>query len=138
MSIASIIGTAAQAVVAPVASVLNKRQETKQLNRTVDAKLAEKKLDSSTEIALTDKEWENIGKRNETTSWKDEYVTVSVVSIFNLILLGGILTAFGQPQLLQGITEALTAFNAMGVNIGDIMKVTIYAALGIYAFRKVV
>tara|TARA_R110000796_G_scaffold52810_1_gene124345 strand:- start:124 stop:540 length:417 start_codon:yes stop_codon:yes gene_type:complete len=137
MSIGTIIAQAASGLAAPITGYLGKREETKQVTKTVDAKLAEVKLDSNTEITLSDKEWENISKRAETSSWKDEYVTVSVVSILNLIVLGGILTAFNQPQVLEGVTVALTTFNTIGVDIGGIMKVTIYAALGIYAFKKV-
>ena len=137
MGITSVVSGVLSSIAAPVASVLNSRQETIQLNATVNGKLANKVLDNEATISLSDKEWEHLGKKNENGSWKDEYVTVSVVSILNLIVLGGILTAFNQPQVLEGVTVALTTFNTIGVDIGGIMKVTIYAALGIYAFKKV-
>tara|TARA_R110000803_G_scaffold51629_2_gene106610 strand:- start:17297 stop:17713 length:417 start_codon:yes stop_codon:yes gene_type:complete len=137
MGITSVVSGVLSSIAAPVASVLNSRQETIQLNATVNGKLANKVLDNEATISLSDKEWEHLGKKNENGSWKDEYVTVSVVSILNLIVLGGILTAFGKPQLLEGVTVALTTFNEIGVDIGSILKVTVYAALGIYAFKKV-
>ena len=137
MGITSVVSGVLSSIAAPVASVLNSRQETIQLNATVNGKLANKVLDNEATISLSDKEWEHLGKKNENGSWKDEYGTVSVVSILNLIVLGGILTAFGKPQLLEGVTVALTTFNEIGVDIGSILKVTVYAALGIYAFKKV-
>lgn len=137
MGITSVVSGVLSSIAAPVASVLNSRQETIQLNATVNGKLANKVLDNEATISLSDKEWEHLGKKNENGSWKDEYVTVSVVSVLNLIVLGGILTAFGKPQLLEGVTVALTTFNEIGVDIGSILKVTVYAALGIYAFKKV-
>ena len=131
MGITSVVSGVLSSIAAPVASVLNSRQETIQLNATVNGKLANKVLDNEATISLSDKEWEHLGKKNENGSWKDEYVTVSVVSILNLIVLGGM------PQLLEGVTVALTTFNEIGVDIGSILKVTVYAALGIYAFKKV-
>ena len=137
MSLGNIIKDTVSGLVSPITGYLGRREETKQITKTADAKLAEKRLDNAAEVSLSDKEWENIGKRSESGSWKDEYVTVSVVSIFNLIVIGGLATAFGYPQVLEGVTVAMTTLNAVGVEVGDIMKVTIYAALGIYAFKKV-
>ena len=84
MGITSVVSGVLSSIAAPVASVLNSRQETIQLNATVNGKLANKVLDNEATISLSDKEWEHLGKKNENGSWKDEYVTVSVVSVLNL------------------------------------------------------
>jgi hypothetical protein len=70
------------------------------------------------------------------STWKDEYVTVSVVAIFNLILVGGVLAAFGRPEVLQGVESAVVALNNIGVDVGTLLEVTIYCALGLYSVVK--
>ena len=46
MSIGTIIAQAASGLAAPITGYLGKREETKQVTKTVDAKLAEVKLDN--------------------------------------------------------------------------------------------
>jgi hypothetical protein len=133
----SIIKDIVGGVVSPVTNYLGKREETKQTGQSLEAKIATAKIDSDTQITLSDKEWELIGKRAEGGTWKDEYITVSVVSIFNLIVLGGLASAFGYGQVLEGVNLAIDSLNNLEGNMADILKVTIYAGLGIYAVKKV-
>lgn len=137
MSLKDIATGLVSGVVSPVTSYLERREETKQTSESLQAKIAATKIESDTQITLSDKEWELIGKRAETGTWKDEYITVSVMSIFNLIVLGGIASAFGYPGILEGVNLAIQSINGLEGNMADILKVTVYAGLGIYAINKV-
>ena len=123
-------------IVSPVTKYLGKREETKQTVKSLDTKIATKQLDNAAQVEFNEQEWEMIGKRAEGGTWKDEYITVSVVSIFNLILIGGLASAFGYPQVLDGLALSMTTMNDVGINLGQIMEVTIYAGLGIYILNK--
>lgn len=136
MGIASVITGLIQGVATPITGHLNKRLETKQVEMQLKGKLAEKKLDATKEVVLSEKEWELISKRAEGSSWKDEYVTVSIISIMNIIVLGGLATAFGFPEVLEGIILAIETLVANGVDVGGLIKVTVYAALGIYVVKR--
>jgi hypothetical protein len=122
------------------------RTERKAAEKSLEAKIAEKQIDASAQITFNTQEWERISAWANESTWKDEYVTVSVVSIFNLIVFGGIASAFGYPEILNGITTAVTTLNEVLENqdtgeatqLGIIMTTTILAGIGIYGFKKVI
>lgn len=120
----------------PVASVLNKRTERKTLREGALSRLAQSAQDDTQEINLNKDEWEAINARLQDNTWKDEYVTVSIVSILNIIVLGGLATAFGYPQVLTGIGTALKALTAAGVDMGFLMEATIMAGLGLSIWKR--
>ncbi len=120
----------------PVASVLNKRTERKTLREGAINRLAQSAQDDTQEINLNKEEWEAINARLQDNTWKDEYVTVSIVSILNIIILGGLATAFGYPQVLTGIGTALKALTAAGVDMGFLMEATIMAGLGLSIWKR--
>lgn len=121
------------------AGAFNKRTERKIQQDALKGKLAEKRIDSATQIELSEKEWEILSKKAEESTWKDEFITVTVMSIFIIIIVGGILSAFGFPEVLEGIKIAIEELNAAlnGTTLGHIMSVTVYAGLGVYAIKKV-
>ena len=120
----------------PVASVINKRTERKTLREGAISRLAQSAQDDTQEINLNKDEWEAINARLQDNTWKDEYVTVSVVSIFNIIVLGGIAAAFGYPQVLYGIEIALRALASANVDVGFLMEATIMAGLGLSIWKR--
>lgn len=69
-------------------------------------------------------------------SFKDEYITVSVVLILNLFILGGILAAFGYPQLLDGVVTGVERLVAVGVDMGFIVQAVVLAGVGLSVWRK--
>lgn len=120
----------------PIASIVNKRQERKLLKEQAIAKLSQSSQDDQQAINLNKDEWEALNVGGMQHTWKDEYVTVSVVSILNLIVVGGILTAFGYPELLTGVGMALKAIAEVGVDMGFLLEATILAGLGLSIWKR--
>ena len=120
----------------PVASVINKRQERKQLREQALAKLNQSAQDNDHSLNLNKDEWEALNVKGMEQTWKDEYVTVSIVSILNLIVIGGLASAFGYPQVLTGVGTAMTALTAAGVEIGFLMEAAVLAGLGLSVWKR--
>jgi len=120
----------------PVIGIFAKRQERKQLKDQVLAKLNQSAQDDTQSLNLNKDEWEALNVKGMDHTWKDEYVTVSVVSILNVIVLGGLASAFGYPQILTGIGTALAALGEVGVDIGFLLEATILAGLGLSIWKR--
>ena len=120
----------------PVASVLRKREERKLVKVTVEGKLAEAAQQNAAEITFKDQELEHILAAQKANSWTDEYATVSLLSILNLIVVGGILAAFGYSQVLAGIGLAVTSLVNAGVDVGFLMEAVTLSAVGLSVWRK--
>ena len=84
---------------------------------------------------MTDAEWESIASEKQDSTWKDEYITVSVASILNLIVIGGIAAAFGEPRVLEGVSIALKALSDAGVDMGTLLTAVVFAAIGLKLWR---
>ena len=121
----------------PVASIFVKREERKQARESAKSKLVQSKQDNSYQVDLNKDEWEALQVKGMDHTWKDEYVTVSIVSILNIIVVGGLATAFGYPQILTGVGTALTAITAAGVDIGFLMEAAVLAGLGLSVWKRV-
>jgi len=120
----------------PVADIIMKRQDRKLAQQTAKTKIEQAKQDDSQEIKLNQDEWEQLSVDGMDKTWKDEYVTVSVVSIFNLIVVGGLAGGLGYPQILTGVAASLTALDAAGVDVGFLMEATILAGLGLSVWKR--
>ena len=123
-------------LISPVTEIVKKRQDRKIAQDSAVAKLQMKALDSSTQIEFNDQEWERISAAQKQNSWTDEYATVSILSILNIIVFGGIMAAFGEPRVMMGIGMAVQALQASEVNIGLLMETVVFAAVGIHVLRK--
>lgn len=123
-------------LIEPIASIIRKRQDRKMAQQTAKTKIEQAKQDDSQVLEMNKDEWETLQVQGMDTTWKDEYVTVSVVSIFNLIVLGGILTAFGYPQFLEGVVIAVTALVAVGVDVGFLISAAVMAGLGLSVWKR--
>lgn len=135
MGIASSIAGAVSGVVKPVAGVFNKRTERKMAKEAITGKLAMQKQGDGTAITLTDAEWETVGQSMSDKSWKDEYVTVSLVSILNMLILGGVLSAFDHPEVLTGTVAGIAALSNAGVDLGYLLTAVVFAAIGLKLWR---
>ena len=76
-----------------------------------------------------------MGQSLQAQTWKDEYVTVSIVSIINIIMVGGIASAFGYPELIDGMVIALTKLAELGLDIGFLVTAVVLAAIGMKMWR---
>ena len=129
------IGEIISGVLKPVASVFNKRSERKQNQDSIKGKLAQSKQDDATKVELTDAEWETVNQALQGQSWKDEYATVSIISIVNAIVIGGVLSAFGYPELIDGMVIALKTLAELGLEIGFLITAVVLAAIGMKVWR---
>ena len=124
------------ALFAPIADMVNKRQERKMAAEAARAKLAQAVQSGAQELNLNKDEWEQLQVKGMADTWKDEYVTVSVVSIFNLILVGGIMAAYGHTQVLEGVALAISSLTASGVDVGFLLEAAILAGLGLSIWKR--
>lgn len=122
--------------VKPVASIFEKREERKLTKERLKGKIALAKEQGDQQITFNDQELEQIATAQKENSWTDEYATVSVLSVFNLIVIGGIATAFGEPRVLEGMGIAITALVNAGVDVGFLLEAVTLAAVGLTVWRK--
>jgi hypothetical protein len=125
------------AVFKPVADIFTAREQRKAAKEAAIAKVTQAKQAGDQQLELNKDEYEQIATSGLGQTWKDEYVTVSVVSILNLVLLGGVATAFGYPQVLQGVGYALAALGSVGVDVGFLLEATVLAGLGLSVWKKI-
>lgn len=125
-----------QLLLGPLTRIITKRQDRKAAQQTAKTKIEQAKQLQSATIELNKDEWEQLQVDGMDKTWKDEYVTVSVMSIFNIIVLGGVASAFGYPQLLEGIVVSVTALTAIGVDIGFLLSATVLAGLGLSVWKR--
>ena len=134
MSVTAVVGFL-KGLIGPVAGIFQKKQERKLAKESAKAKLLQSRQDGQQTLEMTDADWESVSTGLQDSTWKDEYVTVSVVSIFNLIVLGGIMSAYGHPELLEGVTLAIKALAEVGVELGMILTAVVFAAIGLKIWR---
>lgn len=122
--------------VQPVAKVFEKREERKLAQKRLEGKLAQAKVEGEQQVTFNDQELEHLATQQKANSWTDEYATVSILSVFNLILVGGIAAAFGEPRVLEGVGIAINALSNAGVDVGFLLEAVTLAAVGLTVWRK--
>lgn len=120
----------------PVTDVIAKREERKLAQKQIEGKLAQAKVEGQNQVTFNDQELERIATNQKQNSWTDEYATVSVLSVFNIIVVGGIAAAFGEPRVLEGMGIAITALVNAGVDVGFLLEAVTLAAVGLTVWRK--
>jgi hypothetical protein len=125
-----------QLLLGPLTSIITKRQDRKLAQQTAKTKIEQAKQGDTHQLALNKDEWEQLQVNGMDKTWKDEYVTVSVMSIFNIIVVGGLASAFGYPQILEGIVSSVTALTAVGVDVGFLLNATVLAGLGLSVWKR--
>lgn len=127
-----LIGT----VVSGISGYFSKKQENKQLKESATAKLALKKQGDTHEVTLTDAEWEAIGQKGLTESWKDEYITIIITSPIVGVLAGSVWEAFtGNSKLLDGTLKGVGALAQLGLNWEYMTLGVVFAAIGLKLWR---
>lgn len=119
----------------PVSDIFKAREARKAARESAQAKLQQMKQSDQQQLELNKDEWEALQVKGMDRTWKDEYITVSTYSIFNLIVLGGILAAFGHPQVLEGVGIAIQALMLAGVDVGLLLTATAFAGLGLSIWK---
>lgn len=125
------------ALFSPVADIIKARGQRKAAKEAAVAKLTMASQQNVHQLELNKDEWEALQVKGMGDTWKDEYAVVSVISILNLVLIGGIATAFGYPQILEGVGIAVTSLTSAGVDIGFLLEAAILSALGLSVWKKV-
>lgn len=135
-AIFGVIGNVVGALAKPVASVIKSKQETKQKRIETEAKVTTAKISGQKDITLTDQEWEAIMASKTDSTWKDEYLTIVITSPILLIIIGGISSVFGYPQVLDGITLSMDKLAGTGIDMGFLMEAVVLAGVGLKVLKN--
>ena len=130
------IGSIVTSLFKPIGKIRQKRQDRKLAQQSAKNKLMQSKQDNHQAILLNKDEWEQLNVSGMDTTWKDEYVTVSVLSIFNIIVFGGLLSDFGYPPGIEGSAIARLSLSAVGVDVGFLMEAAVLAGLGLSVWKR--
>lgn len=127
-------------LLAPVAqgvvSIFKGREERRNIKAQAEGALAQAKQEGRDRIELSRAEWESMAIQSTNNSFKDELVTIVMVSPIIGILAGAVWSAFTHDdRLLDGVIRGLEALAKHGVDMGDLMMIVVLAAVGIKAWR---
>lgn len=118
-------------------NLANEKVEAKKLKQTAEAKLKLKKETNDTNIELTDAEWESLGQKGLSDSWKDEYVTLIVTAPIVSVLVGAVWNAFtGNSALLTGTLDGIEKLTLLGLNWDVLTTAVVLAAVGLKIWRS--
>lgn len=123
-------------LVSPITKIIQKRQDRKMAQQTAKTKIEQAKQVQSATVELNKDEWEQLNVEGMDKTWKDEYVTVSVMSILNLIVVGGVAAAFGYPQVLTGVIGAVRALTEIGLDMAFLLEAVVLAGLGLSVWKR--
>jgi len=124
------------ALISPITDIIKRKQERKIAKDAARAQLAQAQESNHHEVTLGDQQLEHILAEKGEGTWKDEYATVSVVSILNIFVVGGIQAAYGDSRTLEGIAIAINALAEAGVDVGFLLEAVVLAAVGLNVWRK--
>jgi len=133
----SILKSVAGAIISPVTKAIETHQVNKTKRQELDTKIKVAKLEGNERLELTRNEIDMVRVQNMASTWTDEYVIVSLFSIVNMTIFGGIAYAMGYPLFLEGIAKGVGSLVLAGVNVGNLITVAAYSALGITVYRRV-
>ena len=132
MSVLTAIGTIFSGLTKPLSDAYSAYTARKAAKDTAEAKLKMAKQSGDFNIQLSNAEWEAISKRNESGTWKDEYVTLIITSPFVLLFLSAVASAWtGDTRFIDSANAGIQALKGLGVDLGDLMAVVVFAAVGL-------
>lgn len=129
------LGTAISNAVGSIAGVFTAKTKAKQAIETGKQKIQKAQVDGQNSLNLTDAEWEAVNADNQDGTWKDEYVTVVCTFPYVFIFLGAVVAAFGNELLLTGSMTGVAKLEEIGVDVGHLCQVVVYAAVGLKLWR---
>jgi len=124
-------------IVKPITDVFQKKEDRKIAHDAIIGQLHAAQQAGDQEVVVNDQHLEQVLAGQLGTSWKDEYVTLSIVGIINAYIAGGILQGFGYPHFLEGVILGVKTMVATGIDVGFIMNATVMAAIGLNVWRKI-
>ena len=129
-----LVTAAISGIVSPVTNYLGKRVERKQAKDEIKGKVAYAKQTGEHEVAMATEKWDLLSKEGEDKSWKDEYVTVSLVAPINVLVIDSILAAMGYSDgsATTGVLTAMaTLRHEVGIPVGELTSLAVAAALSV-------
>ena len=124
-------------IASAVGGIFTKREERKCMEKQIDGKIAMQKQGGETQVIFNEQELDAISKRNEADSWKDEYLTLVMTSPLLTTFFGVFIgVAFNMPEIIEGVTAANKALLELVPNYQELLGATIFAGLGLRAFKK--
>ena len=132
--ITGLLGKLGGSVVGAVSSHLQAKAELKQTKATAAAKIAMKQADANAEIQLKQTEWESLALAQGNTSWKDEFVTVILLSPVIVLFVGALWAGIegGTPDsLLTAGERMIDSLNGIEGEYAYLFSACVLAALGI-------
>ena len=134
-----ILSALAGPVVQAVSGAVTRRQERKAADASAAAKLRQSAQDDAhaREMAgqLSRDEWEAIGRRAESGTWKDEYVTLIVTLPLVTLFVGALLEAVGIDSVSAAGRAMVETLNSLEGAYADLLLYVVLAAIGIRAFK---
>jgi len=132
MNIADGIRGLAEGIVSPITNLLGKKEERRKAVEVIKASTLQGEAEGETSVKLSNAQWELVSKKNETDTWKDEYITIIITYPLIAIFFGSLMSVFlGDERLLVATTESLLALKDLGLDLGELMLYTVLAGLGI-------
>ena len=122
-------------IVKPISDVFTANTRRKQASEEGLNKIQQAQVDGENSLNLTDAQWEAVNANSQSGTWKDEYVTVVCTFPYVFIFLGAVVAAFGNDALLTGSMTGVTKLEGIGVDVGHLCEVVVYAAVGLKLWR---
>lgn len=130
------IGSVVTSVTGAVTGVINKKTDRKIAHDAASAALNQAQISDAHDVTVNDQHLETILAQNQTTTWRDEYVTISLIGIINAVVIGGILQGFGHPAFLQGVLIGVNTLSQI-IDLKWGMDAAIASSLGYSIWRKI-
>ena len=134
-----ILSALAGPVVEAVSGAVRRRQDRKAATASAAAKLRQGAQDDAHAQAmaaqLSRDEWEAIGRRAESGTWKDEYVTLIVTLPLVTLFVGALLEAVGIDSVSAAGRAMVETLNGLDGAYADLLMYVVLAAIGIRAIR---
>ena len=122
-------------IVAPIAGFFTAKTKANQIIETGRQKIKAAQIDGENSLNLTDAEWEAVSVEKNDNTWKDEYITVTMTVWIWVAMIGSIMSAYGKPQVLDGVKIFLEVCTANAVDIGYLTIMVAGAAVGLKLWR---
>ncbi len=120
-----------QAIFKPISDMVTAGTKRKQAKETGLQKIQQAQVDGKNDLDMTDAEWEAVNAGKADSSYKDEFVTVTVL----LWMWVGMYGAIWDRNVLDSVKVFLDFCTTNDVDMGNLSTVVIMAAVGLKVWR---